>query len=107
MFPTLAPEPAPSLDKNPGTRPVANVANTAALPEDAPIAGAQVAGLAALALAFVLAVTRLSARRRPAAKPTQETADKLNAATTGKPADQQGNAGAKETGEAVPPPDGE
>jgi len=45
------------------------IANTAALPEGAPIIGAQVAGLLALALAFLLAVTRLSIRRRPATKP--------------------------------------
>lgn len=40
-----------------------------ALPADASVMGAQYAGLAALALAFVLAVTRLSIRRRHAAKP--------------------------------------
>jgi len=64
----LAPHPtsnAPGLVQNPHTRPVAN---TSALPGGTPIVGAQVAGLSALALAFVLAVTRLSIRR-PGAKP--------------------------------------
>jgi hypothetical protein len=42
------------------------MANTSALPEGAPVVGAQLAGLVALALAFVVAVTRLSIRRRPA-----------------------------------------
>ena len=39
------------------------VADTSALPEGAPVVNAQLAGLAALALAFVLTVTRLSIRR--------------------------------------------
>jgi hypothetical protein len=66
LFPTLHPKPTTSTvppAQKASTRPVAN---TSALPEGAPIAGAQLAGLAALALAFVLAVTRLSIRRRPA-----------------------------------------
>lgn len=62
------------------------IANTAALPEGAPIIGAQVAGLLALALAFVLAVTRLSIRRRPAAKP-DSAADPANGAKPGTDAD--------------------
>lgn len=69
LFPTLHPKQNPSSPqqaKPPRTRPVAN---TSALPEGAPVVGAQVAGLAALALAFVLAVTRLSIRRRPTATP--------------------------------------
>jgi hypothetical protein len=70
LFPTLDPTPAAGAGAGAGqsapkarTRPVAN---TSALPEGAPVIGAQLAGLAALALAFVLAVTRLSIRRRPA-----------------------------------------
>lgn len=76
LFPTLDPKPTPtptpiSVQKADG-RPVAYVG---ALPEGAPVADAQIAGLAALALAVVLAVTRLSIRRRPgAAKPGPETA---------------------------------
>lgn len=121
LFPTLAPKPTPSLAEKARTRPLAN---TSALPEGAPIAGAQIAGLAALALAFVLAVTRLSIRRRPAGKPAPETAagpvpetaDKPDAATADKPADQQGSKGSKDsagdqgTEEAlpeIPPTDGE
>jgi hypothetical protein len=75
LFPALDPKSTSNSAqsaKKAHTRPIAN---TTALPEGAPIAGAQLAGLAALALAFVLAVTRLSIRRRPAsAKPSQETA---------------------------------
>jgi hypothetical protein len=41
------------------------VANVSALPGGASVVGAQLAGLVALALAFILAVTRLSVRRRP------------------------------------------
>lgn len=58
------------------------IANTTALPEGAPIVGAQVAGLLALALAFVLAVTRLSIRHRPATKP-DSAADPANGAKPG------------------------
>jgi hypothetical protein len=68
LFPTLNPKPGASAGSggrtSTRTRPVAN---TSALPESAPVLGAQVAGLIALALAFMFAVTRLSLRRRPAA----------------------------------------
>ena len=69
LFPTL--DPAPTTGHSPSaskarTRPVAD---TSALPQGATVVDAQLAGLAALALAFVLAVTRLSIRRRPAATP--------------------------------------
>jgi hypothetical protein len=77
LFPILDPKPNPKPTPSPAqpgqkarTR---SVADTSALPEGAPIVGAQLAGLAALALAFVLAVTRLSIRRRPT--PDQPTAD--------------------------------
>jgi hypothetical protein len=58
LFPTLSPTPG-------GTRQVgaSRVADTSALPEGASVVNAQLAGLAALALAFLLAVTRLSIRR--------------------------------------------
>jgi hypothetical protein len=65
LFPTLDPQRAASPTDGARTRPVAN---TSALPEGAPIVGGQIAGLAALALAFVLAVTRLSIRRRSRGK---------------------------------------
>ncbi len=45
------------------------VADSTALPEGASVLGASLIGLAALALAFVLAVTRFSIRRRPAPLP--------------------------------------
>jgi hypothetical protein len=67
LFPTLSPSPSPV----PGTQGqqkanAKTVANTAALPLGAPVVGAQLVGLSVLALAFVLAVTRMSIRRRPA-----------------------------------------
>jgi hypothetical protein len=79
LFPTLDPKPTPTSKPTPTPISVQKahgrpVADTTALPEGAPIAGAQIAGLGALALAVVLAVTRLSIRRRPgAAKPGPET----------------------------------
>ena len=80
LFPTL----------NPGTDPPASgksaaqkgsttpVANTFALSQGASVVGGQLVGLGVLALGFVLAVTRLSVRRRPA---------RASAAGSGKPAD--------------------
>jgi hypothetical protein len=73
LFPALT----PTSDPASGTRGAqkANgrtVANTSVLPLGAPVVGAQLAGLGVLALAFVLAVTRLSIRRRPALKPATE-----------------------------------
>lgn len=56
------------------------VANTSALPQEGPVIGAQVAGLAVLALAFLLAAARLSFRRRSA--PAQS-----GPASPGKPAE--------------------
>jgi hypothetical protein len=64
LFPTLKPSSSPSASKDAKARPVAD---TSALPGGAPVVGASLVGLAALVLAFVLAVTRLSIRRRPAA----------------------------------------
>jgi hypothetical protein len=107
LFPTLDPTPTPtpiSVQKADG-RPVAN---TTALPEGAPIADAQIAGLAALALAVALAVTRLSIRRRPGtAKPGSEPG---TAATAGMPATppEQPEGQQPEAGEGAPnsPPAG-
>lgn len=66
LFPTLSPSATPSSGTpGPSKANARTVANTAALPLGAPVVGAQLAGLGALALAFVLAVTRLSIRRRP------------------------------------------
>jgi hypothetical protein len=89
----------PTLDPNPTTSPVQPVRNapkpqkartrpiadTSALPEGAPIVGAQLAGLAALALALVLAITGLRVHRRPNA--TKQTPD----ASTVTPAPAQGD----------------
>ena len=71
LFPTLKPSPTPSSSpsSSPGSAfnaKARQAADTSALPESAPVVGAQLAGLAALLVAFVLAVTRFSIRRRPA-----------------------------------------
>lgn len=71
LFPTLKPSPSPSSGSSTGSGSALNAkarqaADTSALPESAPVVGAQLAGLAALLVAFVLAVTRFSIRRRPA-----------------------------------------
>jgi hypothetical protein len=81
LFPTLDPKSDPGSAAKEGAR---QVANTSALPEGAPVVGAQLAGLAALALAFVLTVTRLSFRRR-GATPARKPADSATAAGDGKP----------------------
>jgi hypothetical protein len=74
LFPTLDPTPTTGLARSTQKARTRPVADTSALSEGAPVLGAQLAGLAALALAFVLAVTRLTIRRRPTpTKPTQET----------------------------------
>jgi hypothetical protein len=59
LFPTVNPSPTPSSTGEAGA---SRVADTSALPEGASVVNAQLAGLAALAVAFVLAVTRLSIR---------------------------------------------
>jgi hypothetical protein len=81
LFPTLQPSTDPSQERKASTRPVAD---TSALPEGAPVVGGQLIGLGALALAFVLAVTRLSVRRRPA--PAQPAAPATAAAPPAAPA---------------------
>jgi hypothetical protein len=60
LFPPLSPSPTPDSTSESGTR---KAGNATALPEGASVVGAQLAGLAALALAFVFAVTRVSVRR--------------------------------------------
>jgi hypothetical protein len=93
LFPTLDPKPAPSSTGKERARPVAN---TSALPEGAPVAGAQLAGLAALVLAFVLTVTRLSIRRRSApAKPP--AGNSTSAEEAGQPAKDAAQPGSDET----------
>jgi hypothetical protein len=65
LFPTLTPSADPPTAKQDPQK-TQPVANTSTLPQGAPVIGAQLAGLAVLALAFLLAVARLSFRRRPA-----------------------------------------
>jgi hypothetical protein len=71
LFPTLQPTASRSAAARKAN--VKKLAETSALPEGAPVIGAQLVGLGALALAFVLAVTRLSIRRRPNAPPPAAT----------------------------------
>ena len=82
LFPALTPSADPPAAKQDpqNTQPVAN---TSALPQDAPVIGAQLVGLAVLALAFLLAVARLSFRRRP-------TPAQSGPASAGKPAESAG-----------------
>jgi hypothetical protein len=74
LFPTL--NPSSSTGKSGST--VAQRANdrpaadTTALSLGTPVVGAQLAGLGALAVGFILAVTRLSVRKRPTPKPPAE-----------------------------------
>ncbi|HJZ10229.1 MAG TPA: hypothetical protein VJ283_19235, partial [Trebonia sp.] len=79
LFPALTPSADPPAAKQ-DPQQTQPVANTSALPQDAPVVGAQLAGLAVLALAFLLAVARLTFRRRPA--PAQS-----GPASPGKPAE--------------------
>jgi hypothetical protein len=74
LFPALTPSASDPASGTHGARKASarTVANTSALPLGAPVAGAQLVGLGVLALAFVLTVTRLSIRRRPALKPVAE-----------------------------------
>jgi hypothetical protein len=92
LFPTLSPSSPQSAggSAKPAQRASAKtVANTSALPLGAPVVGAQLIGLGVLALAFVLAVTRLSIRRRPAgaAAAAGAAAGTAGAAGGKKPAD--------------------
>jgi hypothetical protein len=80
LFPTLSPSSQSGSGKSGQRANARTVANTSALPLGAPVVGAQLIGLGVLALAFVLAVTRLSIRRRPV--PAAATAGAAAAAGT-------------------------
>jgi hypothetical protein len=87
LFPTLNPSSPQSGSAPSGQRASAKtVANTSPLPLGAPVVGAQLIGLGVLALAFVLAVTRLSIRRRPAAAAAGAATGTAQAAAAKKPA---------------------
>jgi hypothetical protein len=99
LFPTLHPKPSSSptqQSEHPRSRPVAN---TSALPAGAPVVGAQLAGLIALALALIFAVTRLSLRRRPTTTPPG------NDTSAGAPGTEQGNSTSPEAPKDTPPAD--
>jgi hypothetical protein len=68
LFPTLSPADTSTAGGR-GTEKAQPMSDTTALPGDASVTGAQFAGLGALALASILAVTRLSVRRRSTGKP--------------------------------------
>jgi hypothetical protein len=101
LFPTLHPKATPSPAQSDPKARTSPVANTSALPEGAPVVGAQLAGLAALALAFVLLVTRLTIRRRTASTPP---ATGTSAAT---PATEQGSTTPAEPAQDAPAKDEE
>ncbi|HEX4832059.1 MAG TPA: hypothetical protein VH478_13305 [Trebonia sp.] len=68
LFPAISPSGVtPGGSSTPADGEAAPAANTEALPIGTPVVDAQLVGLAALGVAFLLAVTRLSVRRRPAA----------------------------------------
>jgi hypothetical protein len=115
LFPTL--KPSPSASSSPGSGTPLNAkarqaADTSALPESAPVVGAQLAGLAALLVAFVLAVTRFSIRRRPApataapagASPAGPAGEAAAAHNSADPSDEHESA-APETGSDKSDPD--
>ena len=80
LFPTLTPGTDPPTGKPTGQKgSTTPVANTFALSQGASVVGGQVAGLGVLALGLVLAVTKLSVRRKRPAR--------ASAAESGKPAD--------------------
>jgi hypothetical protein len=79
LFPALTP--SGSASGNGQKANARTVANAVALPLGGSVVGAQVIGLGALALAFVLAVTRLSIRRRPALAPASAAAEPPPAAS--------------------------
>jgi hypothetical protein len=74
LFPTLNPSSSPgrsgsTVVKRANARPAAD---TSALSLGSPVVGAQLAGLGALAVGSILAITRLSVRKRPTQKPPAE-----------------------------------
>jgi hypothetical protein len=84
LFPTVNPSAVPSPAPNSASGVVARqVGNTDAMPIGTPVIDAQLAGLGALGVAFLLAVTRLSVRKRPLAASGSVAA----AATTSGPKD--------------------
>jgi hypothetical protein len=121
LFPTLKPSPGASSTSSSGTKAALNAkarqaADTSALPEGASVVGAQLAGLAALLVAFVLAVTRFSIRRRPApaaaapatAAPTAEptATPAAEPAAAAKAADSEPSDAASQPGESADPAQG-
>jgi hypothetical protein len=69
LFPALNPSSAPEGSRSTAQKTDARaVADTSTLPLGASVVNAQLAGLGALAVGFILSVARLSVRKRPAAK---------------------------------------
>jgi len=65
LFPTINPSPSGSGSSSSSKAATRAVADTSALPEGSSVVGAQLVGLGALVVAFVLAITRMTIRRRP------------------------------------------
>jgi hypothetical protein len=82
LFPAV--NPTRTAGQEASARPVAD---TEALPIGAPVIEAQLAGLGALGIAFLLAVTRLSIRRRPAAAMAGSAAQPDGKTEPARPAD--------------------
>jgi hypothetical protein len=91
LFPTVNPASGSASGTQGQKASAKTVANTSALPLGAPVVGAQLVGLGVLALAFVLAVTRMSIRRRPATATAARSQP-----TTSSPADKDKDKDAKE-----------
>ena len=79
---TVAKRPFPTLGVATGKASTSAVANVSALPQGASVMGAQFAGLIALGLAFILAVTRLSVRRRPIPESDEDADENENEASS-------------------------
>jgi hypothetical protein len=101
LFPTLSPGTDPQASSPASQKgSTTPVANTFALSQGASVVGGQLAGLAVLALGLVLAVTRLSVRRRPRRASAAESAKPADGSA--KPADES----AKPADESAKPADG-
>jgi hypothetical protein len=84
LFPQISPSDTPSPAPGAGSRAAdAKAAPTVSLlPLGMPVVTAQIVGLIALAVALLLAMTRISLRRRPAVQLASDKADALSKAPT-------------------------
>jgi hypothetical protein len=103
LFPTINPSamPTPAPGQGESARPVAD---SEALPIGTPVIDGQLLGLGALGIAFLLAVTRLSVRRRPATA-TAGGRGAAVAASTAQPSTAPAKAEAATAGDSIPAAD--